>query len=115
MIEIGGGSTVIVIGQGGEAGIPECLQWRRAAGPQPARSGRLRRRTRRGARKGDSAARKGKDTGPAPPESWTGVAAVYPSAALTQDIHWNDRQRIHGYAVSRGQIAQIMEGWRPCL
>jgi exopolyphosphatase/guanosine-5'-triphosphate,3'-diphosphate pyrophosphatase len=111
MIDIGGGSTEIVIGHGEKLEYAESLQMGAVrlhrilpvgtvaeayAAVERARAILLPEKARILALR--------------PPESWTGGGGTFTtSAALTQDIHWNDRQRIHGYVVSREQITRIME------
>ncbi len=48
------------------------------------------------------------------PDEWFGVGGTFTTtAALTQNIHWEDRDRIHGYAVIQKQVLTIMEMLAP--
>ena len=44
------------------------------------------------------------------PEAWVGVGGTFTtSAALAQNIDWNDRKRIHGYPLTEVEVCGIME------
>lgn len=48
------------------------------------------------------------------PARWLGVGGTFTaSAALVQQIPWNQRQSIHGYVISQEEVAQTMERLAP--
>jgi len=111
MIDIGGGSTEIVIGQGERLEFADSLQmgavrlFRLApihtiadAYVVKARAATI------------LAPQKKAIMTLLPPDSWVGVGGTFTtSAALIQGVDWNDRKRIHGFSAKRDEIAAVME------
>jgi len=111
MIDIGGGSTEVVIGQGKRTEFADSLQmgavrlYREAPIRTVEEAYKVVRRA-----AAILAPRKEAVLALEPPEEWVGVGGTFTTtAAVAQDIHWNDRSRIHGYAVTRAQVGWIME------
>ncbi len=115
MIDIGGGSTEIVIGQGDTLDFSQSLQMgavrlfrekpiasvadayrvmdRAAELLEPYRAGIL-------------AAR--------PPQRWYGVGGTFTTtAALVQNISWTARERVHGFCAGRGDVRRVLETLAP--
>jgi exopolyphosphatase / guanosine-5'-triphosphate,3'-diphosphate pyrophosphatase len=111
MIDIGGGSTEIVIGEGENVEFADSLQMGAV---------RLYRLMPIG-NAGDAHAvarkaaeilepRKNEILALTCPKEWVGVGGTFTTAAAcAQNVHWNDRERIHGYAIRREQVEHMME------
>lgn len=111
MVDIGGGSTEIVLGQGEQIEFADSLQMGavRLYRISPIHSVE------------DAYAVKARAAtilaphrvailALPPPETWVGVGGTFTtSAALAQNIDWSDRKRIHGYRISRDAVAAMME------
>ena len=115
MIDIGGGSTEIVIGQGERIEFADSLQMGAV---------RLFRIVPIGTVEDAYAVVRRAKTILLPhkktilaldaPQTWYGVGGTFTTtAALAQNIDWNDRKRIHGYNVNRQQVREIMERLAP--
>lgn len=111
MIDIGGGSTEIVIGHGDMLEFADSLQmgavrlYRMISIDSVAdayEAVHVAERTLAPHREKIMALR--------PPEEWVGVGGTFTTtAALTQNIHWNERSHIHGYVADQKQIVKVME------
>lgn len=111
MIDIGGGSTEIVIGQGENIEFADSLQMGavRLFRIQPIQSVEDAYAVRRRASTILEPRRK-TILALAPPQTWVGVGGTFTtSAALVQNIDWADRKRIHGYIAKRSDIIANME------
>jgi exopolyphosphatase / guanosine-5'-triphosphate,3'-diphosphate pyrophosphatase len=111
MIDIGGGSTEIVIGRGERLEFADSLQM---GAVRLAREADIRTAEDAYAAVGRAAAilapYRAAILALAPPKEWVGVGGTFTTiAALAQDIHWNDRERIHGYSVALKQVVEAME------
>ncbi len=111
MIDIGGGSTEIVIGKGERLEFADSLQMGAVRLAREAAIGSVEEAY-------ATVERAAAILAPyrpailalAPPGEWVGVGGTFTTtAALAQNIHWNDRDRIHGFSVAREQVAEIME------
>ena len=111
MIDIGGGSTEIVVGQGERIEFADSLQMGavRLYRVAPIRS----------AEEAHAVVRRAA-TILAPhcktilnlrqPERWVGVGGTFTTcAALAQNISWIDRNHIHGYALTAAEVLAMME------
>lgn len=111
MIDIGGGSTEIVIGQEDRIEFADSLQmgavrlFRIAPinSVADAYAVKLRATTILEPQKKRILALQ-------PPQEWIGVGGTFTTvAALVQDIDWADRKRIHGFAATRDEVSATME------
>ena len=111
MIDIGGGSTEIVVGQGERIEYADSLQmgavrlFRIAPIESIDEAHAMVRRAEtilEPHRKAILALTR--------PETWVGVGGTFTTtAALAQGVHWNDRKRIHGYPLTREAVLRTME------
>ncbi len=111
MIDIGGGSTEIVIGKGDSLEFAESLQMGavRLFRIMPIHTPQDARAVVRSAGR-TLAVEKEKILALQPPQCWVGVGGTFTTAAaLTQGIPWDDRKRIHGYPLTREQVTAVME------
>jgi exopolyphosphatase / guanosine-5'-triphosphate,3'-diphosphate pyrophosphatase len=111
VIDIGGGSTEIVIGQGETLEYADSLQM---GAVRLSREAPIRTVKEAYAAVGRAAAilapHKAEILALKAPSEWVGVGGTFTtSAALVQDVHWKDRGSIHGFVATRGQITEIME------
>ncbi len=111
MIDIGGGSTEIVVGQGEHVEFADSLQMGavRLFRLAPIRTAAEARAVERQA---EAILRPFKQTirSLAPPERWVGVGGTFTTgAALAQDISWVDRKNIHGYRLTREAVYGLVE------
>ncbi|MCE5343743.1 MAG: hypothetical protein LLF96_09225 [Eubacteriales bacterium] len=111
MIDIGGGSTEIVIGQGETLEYAESLQMGavRLFRAMPIRTVKEAHAVVR--RAGETlSAEKTKIVALHTPDNWVGVGGTFTTAAaLSQNIPWDDRKRIHGYPITLEQVTAVME------
>jgi exopolyphosphatase/guanosine-5'-triphosphate,3'-diphosphate pyrophosphatase len=111
MIDIGGGSTEIVLGQGEHIEFADSLQMGavrlfRFAPIRTAEEAHAMQRLASAVllpyRQSIRAL--------AAPEQWVGVGGTFTTcAALAQNISWVDRKKIHGYRLSREAVGHLME------
>ena len=111
MIDIGGGSTEIVIGQGENIEFADSLQMGavRLFRISPIQSVEMAYQVKQRAatilephKKAILALQ--------PPQIWVGVGGTFTTtAALVQHIDWSDRKRIHGFVATRKDICSCME------
>ncbi len=111
MIDIGGGSTEIVIGEEKTIEFADSLQmgavrlyrWMPIGNAEDAHAV---------ARKAAEILqpRKNEILALTQPKEWVGVGGTFTTAAAcAQNVHWNDREHIHGYSISREQVERMME------
>ncbi|MDD3921724.1 MAG: hypothetical protein PHO41_11190 [Eubacteriales bacterium] len=115
MLDIGGGSTEIVIGQGEKLEFADSLQMgavrlyrmapittiQQAYQVMKIASGILK-------------PHKQAILALPKPAEWYGVGGTFTTtAALTQNVHWEDRRYIHGFSATRAQILRVMEQLAP--
>jgi exopolyphosphatase / guanosine-5'-triphosphate,3'-diphosphate pyrophosphatase len=111
MVDIGGGSTEIVIGRGDALEFAESLQMGavRLFRAMPIHNPHDAHAVVRSAKE-TLAAEKGKIRALQQPQRWVGVGGTFTTAAaLAQGIPWDDRKRIHGYPLTREQVTAVME------
>lgn len=111
MIDIGGGSTEIVVGQGERIEFADSLQMGavRLFRHAPIRSAEDARAMQRLASAVLQPYLPLVRALPAP-EQWVGVGGTFTTcAALAQNISWLDRKNIHGYPLSRDAVGGLME------
>ena len=111
MIDIGGGSTEIVVGQGDRLEFANSLQmgavrlFRLAPIHTAAQAHAME-------SKAAEILRPWKDAilSLEKPKEWFGVGGTFTTcAALAQDVSWVDRKRIHGYQLTAQQVRAIMD------
>jgi exopolyphosphatase/guanosine-5'-triphosphate,3'-diphosphate pyrophosphatase len=111
MIDIGGGSTEIVLGQGERIEFADSLQMGavRLYRLAPIRNAAEARAVQRYA--ADILKPFKHVIGAlAPPERWVGVGGTFTTcAALAQNISWVDRKNIHGYRLTRDAVCSLMD------
>lgn len=111
MIDIGGGSTEIVVGQGERVEFADSLQMGavRLFRIAPIRTAEEAYAVQRRAETILMPFRQ-KIRSLAPPERWVGVGGTFTAgAALAQDISWVDRKNIHGYRLTREAVHGLVE------
>ena len=111
MIDIGGGSTEIVVGEGERLEFANSLQMGavRLFGIAPIRSAEEAYAMQRRAATILAPYRREILSLPKAPR-WVGVGGTFTTcAALAQNISWVERRRIHGYRLTRGTLASMIE------